>query len=98
MSTAEQIYQAILVLPVQERLKLVERVVHDLAERAREPEPPGGGAAGPGDASQGTVAPAAGLLIGAWAQDAELVDAVTEEILQRREQHSRRVVGDDEDP
>ena len=98
MSTAEQIYQAILVLPVQERLKLVERVVHDLAEGAREPEPPGGEAAGPGEASPGSVARAAGLLIGAWAQDAELVDAVTEEILQRREQHSRRVVGDDEDP
>ena len=32
MSSPEAIYAAILALPVPERLKLVERVVHDVAE------------------------------------------------------------------
>ena len=43
--TVHQIYQAILSLPVPERLKLVERVVHDVAGQgappaSREPLPP----------------------------------------------------------
>jgi hypothetical protein len=34
MTTPDQIYEAIRVLPVHERLVLLERVAHDLAERA----------------------------------------------------------------
>jgi hypothetical protein len=34
MLTAEQIFQAIQLLPIPERLRLVERVIHELAEAA----------------------------------------------------------------
>ena len=40
MTTAEQIFQAIRSLPIRERLHLVERVVHDLADAAPSGEPP----------------------------------------------------------
>jgi hypothetical protein len=39
MTTVEQIFQAIQTLPVPERLRLVERVVHYLADTSAQPTP-----------------------------------------------------------
>ena len=36
--TFQQIYEAISALPLQERLRLVERVVHDAVESPKDPE------------------------------------------------------------
>jgi hypothetical protein len=58
MSSPEAIYAAILALPVPERLKLVERVVHDVAE----PE------------SKATGAADAARLVGMMADEPEVMD------------------------
>lgn len=39
MSTAEELYTAATALPPRERLRLVERIVHDLAQAAVEARP-----------------------------------------------------------
>jgi hypothetical protein len=39
MSTAEDLYTAATALPVQDRLRLVERIVHDLAQAPVEDRP-----------------------------------------------------------
>ncbi len=39
MSTAEELYRAAATLPVRERLRLVERIVHDLAQVQPGPQP-----------------------------------------------------------
>ena len=62
MTDAEQIFQAIQSLPVQERLRLVERVVHDLADASTAPTP-----------SPAAQAPS---LVGLFADEPELVDEV----------------------
>ncbi len=60
MSSSKAIYAAILALPVQERLKLVERVVHDVAEAE----------------SKATGAADAARLVGMMADEPELMDQV----------------------
>lgn len=39
MSTAEDLYRAAAALPVKDRLRLVERIVHDLAQASVETRP-----------------------------------------------------------
>jgi hypothetical protein len=60
MSSPEAIYAAILALPVPERLKLVERVVHDVAEAE----------------SKATGAADAARLVGMMADEPEVMDQV----------------------
>jgi hypothetical protein len=60
MASLEAIYAAILALPVPERLKLVERVVHDVAE---------------GESKAAGGASAMGL-VGMMADEPELMDEV----------------------
>jgi hypothetical protein len=60
VTDTEQIFQAIRTLPVHDRLRLVERVVHDLADTLTAELTP----------------PAASSLVGLFADDPELIDDV----------------------
>ncbi len=42
MTSVDQIYNAVRSLPVTDRLRLVERVVHDVLEGSQEQKAPGG--------------------------------------------------------
>ncbi|MSP63347.1 MAG: hypothetical protein EXR72_23990 [Myxococcales bacterium] len=82
MATADQdrVYEAIKALPAPERLRLVERVIHDLADAARmEGEP---------------AHAAATSLIGLWADEPDVVDEMVKGILHGREQRPLRMNGD----
>lgn len=70
MTDAEQIFQAIRMLPVGERLRLVERVVHDLAD------------ASASEAGQRTAE--APSLLGLFADEPELVDEVCQMAMEAR--------------
>lgn len=69
MTTPDEIYRALLGLSEADRLRVVERVIHDIATR---------------DAPR-TGSPATGVaLVGAWADEAELADEIVESALERR--------------
>lgn len=80
--TVHQIYQAILSLPVPERLKLVERVVHDVAQTAGEGAP---------SASREPTPPPS--LLGLFEDEPEIVDEVCAMAL--RDRAARRLRSDD---
>jgi hypothetical protein len=72
MATANDIYRELLALPEQERLQLVERVIHDLVAAAR-------------DRTSTRAMPAANSVIGLWADEPEVADQIIEGVLQQRE-------------
>ena len=79
MTDIEQLFQAIHGLPVRERLRLVERVVRDVAdappEEAREPE-------------------AADSMLGLFADDPDAVDEMMGAVLEMRQRSRLRTVED----
>lgn len=82
MTDTEQIFQAIRTLPVPERLRLVERVVHDLAEVS---------AAVPRTAAEPTS------LLGLFADEPELIDDVSRMAMDARKRDPLRTgTGSDE--
>ncbi|WP_437573606.1 hypothetical protein [Sorangium sp. So ce887] len=81
MTDVERIFQAIQGLPVQERLRLVERVVHELADRSASEE-------------LSREAEAAPSLIGLFADDPEAVDAMMEVVRENRRSSRLRDVGE----
>jgi hypothetical protein len=76
MSTkqAQQLLNEIRQLPRAEQLRLVERVVHELAED-HEPSSPN-------------------AIIGLFADQPDLIEAVSEDAMQARERDSLRLAGD----
>jgi hypothetical protein len=81
MASANDIYRELLALPEQERLQLVERVIHDLVDAARH--------------RTGTPAtPAANAVIGLWAEEADVADQIVEGTLQQRETRPLRADSD----
>ena len=84
MSTANDIYRELLELPEQERLRLVERIIHDLADAAR-------------SRATSLNAPAGSSVIGLWADEPEIVDQVIEGALRERETRRLRITGDAND-
>ncbi|MGK3992620.1 hypothetical protein [Sorangium sp. So ce1024] len=83
MTDVEQIFQAIQGLPVQERLRLIERVVHELAD----------GSVGGSVPREADVAPS---MIGLFADDPEGVDAMMEVVRENRRSSTLRDVGEDD--
>ncbi|HEX3759912.1 MAG TPA: hypothetical protein VHW23_14455 [Kofleriaceae bacterium] len=81
MASAADIYRDLLALPEQERLQLVERVIHDLVDAARHRTTPPTG-------------PAARSVIGLWADEPEVADQIIEGALQQREARRLRVHDD----
>lgn len=80
MTDTEQIFQAIRVLPVRERLRIVERVVHDIADApAAEPAP-----------SPPAEAPS---LLGLFADEPELIDEVCRTAMEARRRDPLRMEG-----
>jgi hypothetical protein len=71
MASANDIYRELLALPEQERLQLVERVIHDLVDAARH-------------RTATRAMPTATSVIGLWADEPEIADQMIEDILQRR--------------
>lgn len=84
MTDTEQIFQAIRTLPVQDRLRLVERVVHDLADTSTAE-------------LTATTPPSASSLLGLFADEPELVDDVCRMAMEARRRDSLRssVEGDE---
>jgi hypothetical protein len=83
---ADQIFQAIRSLPVPERLRLVERVVHDLAEVSANER---------ATTSQPAQEPAS--LLGLFADEPELVDDVCRAAMDARKRDPLRTgAGSDE--
>ena len=76
MTDTEQIFQAIRTLPVQDRLRLVERVVHDLADVSAE-------------APRSVPEPAS--LLWLFADEPELVDEVCQLAMEARKRDPLRV-------
>jgi hypothetical protein len=81
VASANDLYRELLALPEQERLQLVERVIHDLVDAARHRT-----ATGP--------TPAAKSVIGLWADEPDVVDRMIEGVLQERETRPLRANGD----
>lgn len=78
MSTIEEIYAAMSRLPAADRLRLLERVLHDLTGGQAAPVPQPG-------------APGTPLsLIGAWESDADVVDDLIETLMVERETRTLR--------
>ena len=75
MSTehARQLLQAIRQLPRGDQLRLVERIVHELAEEHGSPSPD--------------------VVVGLFADQPDLIEAVSEEAMQARERDPLRVPG-----
>ncbi|WP_437826695.1 hypothetical protein [Sorangium sp. So ce1153] len=84
MTDVDQIFQAIQGLPVQERLRLIERVVHELA---------GGSASGglPREAGE------ASSMLGLFADDPEGVDAMMEVVRENRRSSTLRDVEEEDE-
>jgi hypothetical protein len=84
MTDVEQIFEAIQRLPVPERLRLVERVVHDLADAsATEPQLP---------PTEGEPS-----LLGLFADDPEAIDDMMRTVMENRRRSRLRDVGGDDD-
>ena len=81
VSTAHDIYRELLELPEQERLRLVERVIHDLVDAAKR------------RAASASV-PAGPSVIGLWADEPEVVDQMIEGALRERETRGLRTTDD----
>jgi hypothetical protein len=81
MASANDIYRELLALPEQERLQLVERVIHDLVDAARH-------------RTATPVMPTAHSVIGLWADEPEIADQIIEGALRGRETQRLRVDGD----
>jgi hypothetical protein len=81
VASANDIYRELLALPEQERLQLVERVIHDLVDAARH-------------RTATDPAPVATSVIGLWADEPEIVDQIIEGVLQERETRWLRASGD----
>ena len=79
LSTANDLYLERLTLPEQERLRLVERVIHDLADAARR---------------RNAATPPGTSVIGLWADEPEAVDEVVEGAMREREARRLRTNGD----
>lgn len=79
--TANDLYRELLELPEQERLRLVERVIHDLADAAK---------------SRAASRPAlsGASVIGLWADEARLVDEMIDAALGERESRRLRMTLD----
>ncbi|WP_438022282.1 hypothetical protein [Sorangium sp. So ce233] len=84
MTSVDQIFQAIQGLPVQERLRLIERVVHELA----------GGSGSESLPREAEVAPS---MIGLFADDPEGVDAMMEVVRENRRSSTLRDVGEEDE-
>ena len=84
MTEVEQIFEAIQRLPVPERLRLVERVVHELADASATPAQH--------SPAQGQPSP-----IGLFADDPAAVDDMMETVLESRRRSKLRDTGDDGD-
>lgn len=80
MATANDIYRELLALPEQERLQLVERVIHDLVAAARH-------------RTTTRATPGADAVIGLWADEPEVADQIIEGVLQQRETRPLRADG-----
>ena len=80
MQRVDVLFQAIRELPERERLRLVERVIHELAEPS-------------GSSSSAEEKPGAAIF-GLWAGEEALVDDMVAGIMQERE--TRRLRTDDE--
>ena len=85
MTNTEQIFQAIQVLPVRERLRLVERVVHSIADAP-------GGEAEPSPAGE-ALSPE-----GLFADEPELMDEVCRMAMEARRRDPLRTRSDEGDP
>jgi hypothetical protein len=84
VTDTEQIFQAIRTLPVRERLRIIERVAHDIADPpVAEPAPP-------------PVAEASSLL-GLFADEPELVDEVCRMAMEARRRDPLRTGVDRDD-
>ena len=81
MASANDIYRELLALPEQERLQLVERIIHDLVDAARR-------------RTAATPARTGKSIIGLWADESEVVDQMIESVLQERETRQFRTNGD----
>lgn len=81
VASPNDIYRELLALPEQERLQLVERIIHDLVDAARHRT-----AARPAAAGKS--------VIGLWADEPEVVDRMIEGVLQERETRQLRANGD----
>ena len=81
VTSANDIYRELLALPEQERLQLVERVIHDLVDAARH-------------RTAASTVPAGNSVIGLWADEPEVVDQMLEGVLQERETRQLRANGD----
>ena len=81
MTDTEQIFQAIRSLLIQERLRLVERVVHDLADASAAEPAPGPAAQVPS-------------LVGLFADEPELVDDVCRMAMEARRRDPLRAGGE----
>lgn len=77
MASANDIYRELLALPEQERLQLVERVIHDLVDAAR-------------NRTSTRATPATDAVIGLWADEPDVADQIIEDVLQRREMRPLR--------
>jgi hypothetical protein len=84
MTEVEQIFEAIQRLPVPDRLRLVERVVHELADAS---------------ATQPQLASTEGQpsLLGLFADEPEAVDEMMRTVMENRRRSRLRDVGGDDD-
>ncbi|WP_437752017.1 hypothetical protein [Sorangium sp. So ce1389] len=83
MTDVDQIFQAIQGLPVQDRLRLIERVVHELADGSASEDLP-------------REAEVPSSMIGLFADDPEGVDAMMEVVRENRRSSSLRDVEDED--
>jgi hypothetical protein len=83
MTDVERIFQDIQRLPVRERLQLVERVVHQLADRPEAEITP-------------TPAPSASSLLGLFASEPDLMDEVCAMAMEARQRDRLRTTSDDD--
>jgi hypothetical protein len=82
VTTAEQVYEALRSLPEAERLRLVERIIHDLADAARQ---------------RTAEPPQAASLVGLWEDEPEVVEEMVEDTLRGREGRRLRTHENDVD-
>ena len=74
--TADELLEAVHALPESERLRLIERVVHELAVARERGQP--------APANVGTT------LVGLWRADADMVDEMVENTMAGREERALR--------
>jgi hypothetical protein len=81
VASANDIYRDLLALPEEERLQLVERIIHDLVDAARH-------------RTAASPVAAGNSVIGLWADEPEAVDQMIEGVLQERETRQLRANSD----